>query len=156
MSYEQKFMDEAIRLSIENIGQGGGPFGAVIVREGQEVAASGNSVTNDNDPTAHAEVNCIRQACRLLGTFDLSGCDIYSSCEPCPMCLSAIYWAGIDNLYYANTKDDAAEIGFSDSFIYDELRLDVSARRLKSEQHSRAKALEAFKRWAAKPDKTEY
>lgn len=156
MSYKQKFMDEAIRISIENINNGGGPFGAVIVKDNEIIAISGNSVTNDNDPTAHAEVNCIRKACKHLQTFNLSGCDIYSSCEPCPMCLSAIYWARIDNLYYANTKTDAAKIGFDDSFIYNELSLDYTQRKLKSEQHSRAQALKAFEIWSAKSDKTEY
>ena len=106
MPYNKEFMLEAIRVANENIENQGGPFGAVIVKDGKIIAASGNSVTTDNDPTAHAEVNTIRKACKQLGTFNLEGCEIYSSCEPCPMCLSAIYWAHIDKLYYATTKDD--------------------------------------------------
>ena len=117
---KKDFMKLAIDLSIENIDKGGGPFGAVIVKDNKVIAASGNSVTNDLDPTAHAEVNAIRKAAKVLGNFDLSGCEIYASCEPCPMCLGAIYWARINKLYFANTKVDADKIGFSDKFIYDE------------------------------------
>jgi len=146
----------AIELSIKNIDNGGGPFGAVIVKDGVVVAASGNSVTNDNDPTAHAEVNTIRAAAKKLGTFDLSGCEIYSSCEPCPMCLGAIYWARIDNLYFANTKKDADDIGFSDKFIYEELEKHYTQRNLKTETMMREEALEAFKKWKNSESKTEY
>jgi len=146
----------AIELSIKNIDNGGGPFGAVIVKDGVVVAASGNSVTNDNDPTAHAEVNTIRAAAKKLGTFDLSGCEIYSSCEPCPMCLGAIYWARIDNLYFANTKKDADDIGFSDKFIYEELEKQYTQRNLKTETMMREEALEAFKKWQNSESKTEY
>lgn len=156
MEYQAKFMKRAIEVSLENIDKGGGPFGAVIVKNGVEIAASGNSVTIDNDPTAHAEVNTIRAACKKLGTFDLSGCEIYSSCEPCPMCLSAIYWAHLDKLYYGNTKDDASKIGFDDSFIYRELELVPEKRRLASSQHERENAIAAFKKWEDKADKTEY
>ena len=156
MPYNKEFMLEAIRVANENIENQGGPFGAVIVKDGKIIAASGNSVTTDNDPTAHAEVNTIRKACKLLGTFNLEGCEIYSSCEPCPMCLSAIYWAHIDKLYYATTKDDAASIGFDDSFIYHELTLKPEQRRIQAEQHDRDIALEPFQTWRTKTDKTEY
>ncbi len=154
--YDKKFMLEAIRVANENIENQGGPFGAVIVKDGEIIAASGNSVTIDNDPTAHAEVNTIRKACKRLSTFNLEGCEIYSSCEPCPMCLSAIYWAHIDKLYYATTKDDAASIGFDDSFIYHELTLKPKERRVQAEQHDRDEALEPFNIWKTKLDKTEY
>ncbi len=154
--YDKKFMLEAIRVANENIENEGGPFGAVIVKDGEIIAASGNSVTIDNDPTAHAEVNTIRKACKRLGTFNLEGCEIYSSCEPCPMCLSAIYWAHINKLYYATTKDDAASIGFDDSFIYHELTLKPEDRRVHAEQHDRKVALEPFNIWRNKTDKTEY
>ncbi|MDD3685379.1 MAG: nucleoside deaminase [Bacteroidales bacterium] len=153
---KEKFMQMAIDLSIANIDKGGGPFGAVIVKDGEVIAASGNSVTNDNDPTAHAEVNTIRAAAKKLGTFDLSGCEIYSSCEPCPMCLGAIYWARIDKLYFANTKKDADDIGFSDNFIYDELDKHYTERNLKTETMMREQALEAFKKWSLSTSKTEY
>lgn len=153
---KKALMREAIRLSIENIQQGGGPFGAVIVKNGEIVARAANSVVPDNDPTAHAEVNAIRQACKKLNTFDLSGCEIYASCEPCPMCLAAIYWARLDALYYANTKADAKEINFDDSFIYQEVRLSPPKRKLKHETLLREEALEAFKLWQEKDDKTEY
>lgn len=149
-------MRMAIDLSIENIDKGGGPFGAVIVKDGVVIAASANSVTNDNDPTAHAEVNTIRAAAKKLGTFDLSGCEIYSSCEPCPMCLGAIYWARLDRLYYANTKKDADDIGFSDNFIYKELEKHYSERNLKTETMMRDEALKAFKKWSESANKTEY
>lgn len=149
-------MQKAIDLSIENIDNGGGPFGAVIVKDGKVVAASANSVTGDNDPTAHAEINTIRAAAKKLGTFDLSGCEIYSSCEPCPMCLGAIYWAKLDNLYFANTKKDADDIGFSDDFIYKEIEKDYTQRNLKTEPMMRDEALVAFDKWKNMEDKTEY
>lgn len=149
-------MREAIRLSVENVKQGGGPFGAVIVRNGEVVARGVNRVTQLCDPTAHAEVSAIREACHQLHTFDLSGCEIYSSCEPCPMCLSAIYWAHLDRLYYGNTAADAARIGFDDSFIYDELARPQMERRLKSEQGMHQEALQAFCDWEKKTDKVEY
>ncbi len=151
-----KFMREAIKLSEENVKKGGGPFGAVIVKDNEIVAKSANSVVPDNDPTAHAEVNTIRAAARKLGTFDLSGCVIYSSCEPCPMCLGAIYWARLDKLYYANTKTDAKNIGFDDSFFYEELMLDKENRKLPHQQILHEEALNAFKLWNTKTDKTEY
>jgi len=136
--------------------RGGGPFGAVIVKDGEIVAESANSVTIDNDPTAHAEVNTIRAACKKLETFDLSGCEIYSSCEPCPMCLGAIYWANIDRLYFGNTKVDADEIGFSDDFIYKEIEKPFQERNLKTETMMRDEAIEAFDIWKNKEDKIEY
>jgi len=156
MTKHQKFMQAAIDLSIQNINQNGGPFGAVIVKDGEIVAALANSVTNDNDPTAHAEINAIRQAAKKLNTFDLSGCDIYASCEPCPMCLGAIYWSRINNLYFANDKNDAKVIGFDDSFIYDEIEKPYEKRELKTTQMMRREALEAFKLWEATENKTEY
>ncbi len=153
----QTFMREAIRLSIENMRAGkGGPFGAVIVKDGKIIARGFNQVLATNDPTAHAEVVAIREATKLLGTFHLEGCDIYTSCEPCPMCLGAIYWARISRMYYANTKTDAAVIGFDDEFIYQEMDLPITQRRLQSEQLLQQEALEAFKEWANKQDKTLY
>ena len=140
-------MREAIRLSDENVKNGGGPFGAVIVKNGEIIATGVNRVTANNDPTAHAEVSAIRAAGQKLGTFDLSGCDIYTSCEPCPMCLGAIYWAHLDRMYYACNKDDAADAGFDDSFIYKELDLEASERRLKSENMLRSEALKTFEAW---------
>jgi len=150
-------MQKAIELSIDNVNNNGGPFGAVIADKAGNILATGvNRVTSNNDPTAHAEVNAIRQAAAKLGTFDLSGYDIYTSCEPCPMCLGAIYWAHLDKIYYANTKDDAKDIGFDDSFIYDELALPPIIRRLPSEPLMRQEALQAFRMWKGKDDKTEY
>lgn len=156
MEDHQRFMQIAIELSIQNIKQGGGPFGAVIVKDGEIVAAIANSVTKDNDPTAHAEVNAIRQAAKKLNTFDLSGCDIYASCEPCPMCLGAIYWARLDNLYFAANKHDAKDAGFDDSFIYDEIDLPYKKRKVKTLQIMRKDAVLAFDAWKEFEDKTEY
>jgi tRNA(Arg) A34 adenosine deaminase TadA len=153
---DRKFMKMAIELSIENIDEGGGPFGAVIVRNGKLIAKGSNRVVPNNDPTAHAEVVAIRNACRELQTFDLSGCTVYASCEPCPMCLSAIYWAGIERICCANTKRDAAAISFDDSFIYDQLRLDYDRRSIHCEHFMRDEALEAFRKWDSKSDKIEY
>ncbi len=152
----EEFLAEAIRLSIDNITNGGGPFGAVIVKQGRVIATGTNRVTANNDPTAHAEVMAIRAACKALGTFELDGCTIYSSCEPCPMCLSAIYWAGISELYYACDKADAAAIGFDDKFIYDELERPVSQRRVHYTQMMREQAIEAFRKWHNTTNKTEY
>ena len=152
----EELMREAIRLSEDNVRNGGGPFGAVIARDGEIVGTGTNRVTPDCDPTAHAEVNAIRAAASRLGTFDLSGCEIYSSCEPCPMCLGAIYWAHLDRLYYGNDKQDAAGIGFDDAFIYRELDLKPVDRSLKSETLLSDEAAAAFRVWAAKPDKVEY
>lgn len=153
---DRAFMRMAIELSITNIDQGGGPFGAVVVRNGHVVAKGANRVVANNDPTAHAEVVAIRNACRELQTFDLEGCTIYASCEPCPMCLSAIYWSGIKRICYANTKRDAAAIAFDDSFIYDQLRLDYDRRSICCEHFMRDEALEAFRKWSDTVDKTHY
>ena len=149
-------MREAIRLADESVKNGGGPFGAVIVRDGEIVAGSANSVTRDNDPTAHAEVNTIREACRRLGTFDLSGCTIYTSCEPCPMCLGAIYWARISRIYYGNTRKDARDIDFADDFIYEELDKPLTKRTVPIIPLLRDEAIRTFRLWQAKDDKTEY
>ena len=153
---DRKFMQMAIVLSSENIDNGGGPFGAVIVRDGKLLSRGANRVVPNNDPTAHAEVVAIRNACRELGTFDLSGCTVYTSCEPCPMCLSALYWAGVERICYANTKRDAAAIDFDDSFIYDQLRLDYDLRSIRCEHFMRNEALAAFRKWSDKEDKVEY
>ncbi len=150
------FMREAIRLADESMASGGGPFGAVIVKDGEFIAGASNRVTLDNDPTAHAEVNAIRQACRQLGTFDLKGSVIYTSCEPCPMCLGAIYWAGIDRIYYANTREDAAAADFADGFIYDELVKPLEERTLPIIPLLRDEALHTFRQWQEKTDKTVY
>lgn len=152
----EEYMREAIRLSIENIKQGGGPFGAVIVKDGQIIATGTNRVTATCDPTAHAEVSAIRQAAKALNSFDLSGCDIYTSCEPCPMCLGAIYWAHIDRMFYGNTKTDAKNIGFDDSFIYDEIDLRIQDRRLKAQQLLPEEAIKAFQEWENDTNKTPY
>lgn len=149
-------MLRAIALSENSVKTGGGPFGAVIARGGEVVAEASNSVTIDHDPTAHAEVNAIRQACRRLGTFDLSGCDIYCSCEPCPMCLGAIYWARLEKIYYANNRKDAAAIGFDDDFIYHEIALDPAERHKQMEVLLPEEARRAFEMWREKGDKTEY
>ncbi|WP_214071562.1 nucleoside deaminase [Mucilaginibacter sp. dw_454] len=153
----EKFMRMAIELSENSVIQGkGGPFGAVIVKDGEVVAGSANMVVPNNDPTAHAEVSAIRLACQKLGDFNLSGCVIYTSCEPCPMCLGAIYWARLDKIYYANTKVDAADIGFDDKFIYEELDLPMADRNLPIVQLLRDEALNAFRIWSENAGKTEY
>jgi guanine deaminase len=151
-----RFMSKAIDLSIENVKQGGGPFGAVIVKNGKIVASGVNRVTANNDPTAHAEVNAIRKACKKLKTFDLSDCVIYTSCEPCPMCLGAIYWAHIGHIYYGNTKDDAKKIGFDDSFIYSELEMRKEDRKLNTTQLLSDEAIQAFEKWDSFENKTKY
>ena len=151
-----ELMREAIRLSMENVANGGGPFGAVIARGGEIIATGVNRVTASNDPTAHAEVSAIRRAAQALGTFNLSGCEIFTSCEPCPMCLGAIYWARLGLVYYANTKADAKAVGFDDSFIYDELALPRDRRKLPSVPMMRNEAIKVFEEWARKEDKVEY
>ena len=153
---DRKFMRQAIDLSIENVRNGGGPFGAVIVRNGELVATGVNNVVPHCDPTAHAEVSAIRKACQKVGDFKLDGCTIYTSCEPCPMCLSAIYWSGIERIFYGNTKQDAEDINFSDKFIYDELALPMTERRVPAVNIMREEALEAFRDWEDKSDKVEY
>lgn len=153
----EEFMRIAIRLSEENIVKGlGGPFGAVIVKDGKLVAKSANTVVPENDPTAHAEIATIRLACKTLGTYDLSGCVLYTSCEPCPMCLGAVYWAHLDKMYYGNTKKDAAEIGFDDDFIYREMDLKPEDRKLKAESLLRIEAQKAFKIWDEHEQKIKY
>jgi guanine deaminase len=153
----EKFMRIAIELSEYNVKQGmGGPFGAVIVKDGMILARSANRVVTTNDPTAHAEVSVIRLACQELGTYDLSGCEIYTSCEPCPMCLGAIYWARIDKVYYANTKADAAAIGFDDHAIYDELESAMENRKLPFVQLLRDEAMSIFNLWQEEENKTKY
>jgi guanine deaminase len=157
MDNHEKFMRMAIDLSEYNVKEGqGGPFGAVIVKDGMVVARSANKVVTTNDPTAHAEVSAIRLACQELGTYNLEGCEIYTSCEPCPMCLGAIYWARIDKIYYANTKADAASIGFDDHFIYQELEQPMEKRRLPVVQLMRDEAMSAFKLWSESETKTDY
>lgn len=153
---KEELMRRAIELSIRNVENGGGPFGAVIARDGEIIAEGVNRVTASHDPTAHAEVSAIRAACAKLGTFDLSGCEIYTSCEPCPMCLGAIYWAHLERMYYGNDKRDAAGIGFDDSFIYDEMALSVTERRLSSERMLDREAIKAFEAWTEKEDKIRY
>ncbi|MGC1414731.1 MAG: nucleoside deaminase [Candidatus Acidiferrum sp.] len=151
------FMARAIQLSIEGVQSGqGGPFGAVIVREGKIIAEGMNRVTSTNDPTAHAEVLAIRQACEKLRAFELKDCELYTSCEPCPMCLGAIYWARLSRIYFANTAEDAAKIGFDDSFIYEELKHPDARRRIPAIQIMREEALTGFAAWTAKTDKITY
>lgn len=153
---KQELMQRTIDLAVENVRNGGGPFGAVIARGGEIVAEGVNRVTSQHDPTAHAEVQAIRKACSKLNTFDLTGLDIYASCEPCPMCLGAIYWAHLDHLYFAGTKDDAARIGFDDAFIYKELPLPIHERKLPTEAMMNAEAQAPFVAWQEKDDKVEY
>ncbi len=156
MNYNKKFMRKAIALSIENIKNGGGPFGAVIVKDGKIVSTGVNCVTVNSDPTAHAEIIAIRKASKKLGSFDLTGCDIYTSCEPCPMCLGAVYWAHLDKMYYGNTKSDAKNIGFDDSFIYDELELKPENRQVRTTQLLPEEAIVAFETWSKTEDKVRY
>ena len=156
-SYNPEFMKEAIRIAVKNVENGtGGPFGAVVVRDGKIIATSGNTVVPDNDPTAHAEVNAIRKACKQLDSFQLKGCEIYSSCEPCPMCLGAIYWARPERVYYACTKEDAAVGGFDDSFIYKEIVLDGPMRCIPFENKREEGAGEEFRLWQTTNNKTRY
>jgi guanine deaminase len=153
----EKFMREAIRLSITMMRRGvGGPFGAVVVKGNRIVGRGCNQVTSSNDPTAHAEIVAIRDACRRLKTFQLDECDLYTSCEPCPMCLSAMYWARLRSVFYGNTRKDAARIAFDDEFIYREVALPIRKRKLIMKQLLRREALEAFVEWEAKADKVRY
>jgi guanine deaminase len=152
-----RFMREAIRLSLVQMRAGnGGPFGAVVVRRGRIVGRGYNLVTSTNDPTAHAEVVAIREACRKLKTFKLDDCELYTSCEPCPMCLSAIYWARVKRVFFGNTRQDAACIQFDDEFLYREVALPISKRSLPMKQLLHREALQAFREWEAKPDKVLY
>lgn len=151
------FMRRAIELANENVKSGrGGPFGAVVVKDGQIVAEGANRVTASNDPTAHAEMIAIREACRKLGNFEISGCEIYTTCEPCPMCLGAIYWARPASVYFACDAEDAAKAGFDDSFIYQEIARPYGARKIPMSSMMREEALEIFRAWEAKPDKLRY
>lgn len=157
MEKDLQLMNEAIAQSLKGMLAGeGGPFGAVVVKDGQIVGRGNNRVTSSNDPTAHAEVEAIRDACRNLNTFQLDGCVLYTSCEPCPMCLGAIYWARPDKVYYANTRQDAADIGFDDNMIYEELNVPMSSRRIPFEQIGREFALDVFRKWAEKTNKVQY
>ena len=156
MTEKNLFMMRAIELSIESAKTKGGPFGSVIVKDNKIIAEGSNQVTINNDPTAHGEIVAIRSACQKLNTFNLSECDLYSSCEPCPMCLSAIYWSRIENIFYANTRIDAKSIDFDDSFIYSEINKDLENRKIKMHQMHRDEALEAFKIWENKEDKIKY
>lgn len=152
-----EFMMEAIRLSISNVEEGkGGPFGTVVVKDGKIIARGVNQVTISNDPTAHAEVVAIRNACIALNSFQLDGCEIYTSCEPCPMCLGAIYWARPAKLFYASSKEDAAAVNFDDQFIYEEIAKPIAGRKLFTKQILREEALEAFKKWSESIIKTTY
>lgn len=156
MTHED-FMRQAIALSLDNVRTGkGGPFGAVVVRDGKVLGASGNRVTLDNDPTAHAEVSAIRIACKNIGSFDLTGAVMYTSCEPCPMCLGAIYWSHIREIYFGNTRADAAAAEFDDSLIYDEIPKPLEARMIPAQPLLREEALEAFREWAVSPYKISY
>ncbi len=151
------FMRHAVRLSAERMRDGaGGPFGAIVVRDGKVVAEGWNRVTSANDPTAHAEVTAIRDACAALGTFSLRGCDIYTSCEPCPMCLAAIYWARLDRVFFANSREDAAAIGFDDALIYAEVSKPIADRVIPTTQLALPEAAAVFAEWHAKPDKVQY
>lgn len=156
MAQESDFMQEAISAASESIDNNGGPFGAVIVKDGKIIATASNSVTKDNDPTAHAEVNAIRKAAKKLNTFDLRDCEIYTSCEPCPMCLGAIYWARLEKIYYAGTKNDAKDAGFDDSFFYKEIEKPSHKRTVPMYSMDREKAIEVFKKWKEKEDKIDY
>jgi guanine deaminase len=156
MNNQEKFMQRAINLSRKSVKLGGGPFGAVIVKNGEIIAEASNGVTKNNDPTGHAEINAIRKAAKELQNFDLNGCEIYSSCEPCPMCLGAIYWAGLDQLYFANTKEDAAQIQFDDQFIYEEIEKPFQERRLITKQIMRKEAIKAFRDWEDLESKIRY
>jgi len=156
MTLNNNFMLRAIELSINSANNSGGPFGCVIAKNNKIIAEGSNKVTLSNDPTAHAEIVAIREACKKLNVFNLSGCDLYSSCEPCPMCLSAIYWSHIDNIFYANSRDDAKKINFDDSLIYSEFSKKIEDRKIPIKQMLRNEALQAFKIWGEKKDKVEY
>ena len=151
------YLRRAIELATQNVLAGaGGPFAALIVRDGQVIAEAANSVTTTNDPTAHGEVNAIRKACAMLGSFSLAGCEIYSSCEPCPMCLAAIYWARLGAIYYGSNQQDAAKAGFDDAFLYEELGKNSDNRSVPALQLLREEAWEAFATWIAVPTKVDY
>tara|TARA_B100000686_G_C16408079_1_gene770772 strand:+ start:327 stop:791 length:465 start_codon:yes stop_codon:yes gene_type:complete len=152
----KEFMKMAIELSIESVNKNGGPFGCVIVKNNKVIAKGSNKVTSTNDPTAHGEIVAIREACKKLNNFNLNGSELYSTCEPCPMCLSAIYWARISKIYYANTREDAQKIDFDDSFIYSEFEKKIKERKIPMIQMMRNEALKAFELWDKKTDKVKY
>lgn len=157
MTREEKFMDEAILLSEKGIQDNeGGPFGCIIVKDDKIIGRGHNKVISTNDPTAHAEIIAIREACKNLGTFQLNGCEIYTSCEPCPMCLGAIYWSRPKIIYYANTREDAAAIGFDDSMIYNEIETDLNKRKIPAINLGREEARKVFKVWSEKKDREGY
>ena len=151
-----EFMKKAIELSIESVNSGGGPFGCVIVKNDKIISEGSNKVTSSNDPTAHGEIVAIREACKKINNFSLNGSELYSTCEPCPMCLSAIYWARIDKIYYANTRKDAQKIDFDDSLIYSEFQKNINERKIPMIQMMRNEALKAFELWDKKTDKVKY
>ena len=151
-----KFMIRAIELSIKSVNNGTGPFGAVIVKDDQIISEGFNTVTSTNDPTSHAEIVAIRLACKSLNNFSLENCDLYTTCEPCPMCLAAIYWSHINKIYYANTRNDAQKIDFSDALIYEELNKTIKERKIPMHQMMRDEALKAFEMWNKKEDKVKY
>ena len=153
---KNEFMKKAIELSIESVNKGGGPFGCVIVKDEKIISEGSNKVTSSNDPTAHGEIVAIREACKKINNFSLNGSELYSTCEPCPMCLSAIYWARIDKIYYANTRKDAQKIDFDDSLIYSEFQKNINERKIPMIQMMRNEALKAFELWDKKIDKVKY
>lgn len=153
---ERNLLKQAIELAKENVDTGGGPFGAVIVKNGIVISSAANMVTKQNDPTAHAEVLAIRKAAEKLGSWNLEGCELYTSCEPCPMCMGAVYWAHIDKVYYASGHDDARKAGFDDSEIYSEMRKSVKDRKISMHQEMRDEGNEAFSKWMEKVDREEY
>ena len=153
---KNEFMKRAIELSVESVNNGGGPFGSVIVKDDKIIAEGSNKVTSNNDPTAHGEIVAIRAACKKLNNFSLNECELYSTCEPCPMCLSAIYWARIEKIYYANTREDAQKIDFDDSLIYTELQKNIDKRKISMIRMMRNEALKAFELWDKKKDKIKY
>ena len=153
---KNKFMTRAIELSIESVNLGGGPFGSIIVKDNKIIGEGSNKVTSTNDPTAHGEIVAIREACKKLNNFSLNQCELYSTCEPCPMCLSAIYWARIEKIYYANTREDARKIDFDDSLIYTELQKNINKRKIPMIQIMRNEALKAFELWDKKQDNVKY
>ena len=153
---KSEFMKRAIELSVESVKKGGGPFGCVVVKNNKIIAEGSNKVTPTNDPTAHGEIVAIREACKKLNNFSLKGCELYSNCEPCPMCLAAIYWARINNIYYGNTREDAKKIDFDDSLIYSEIKKNINERKISMEQIMREEAIKAFELWDKKIDKVKY
>ena len=153
---KNEFMKRAIELSVESVNKGGGPFGCVIIKDNKIIAEGSNKVTLTKDPTAHGEIVAIRTACKKINNFNLKGCELYSTCEPCPMCLSAIYWARIDKIYYANTREDAKKIDFDDSLIYSEFNKNIDKRKIPMVQIMRNEALKAFELWDKKVDKVKY